>query len=219
MLRALSKMLFAAALLLAANLGPLAAPARAADEPAAGTHAAPEKQGGLFEFKPPLAIATLIVFVLLLLVLRRYAWDPLMKALHDREHYLEQTLRETEKARDEAATFLGQHKALIDQGAAQVRAMLDEARVQAQAIKDDMVKQAQQEAESVRQRAEREIGSARDQAILELWDRAADLAVSVAGKVLPRELREDDHRRLIEGALAELPQAPVGSGNGQGARA
>ena len=124
----------------------------------------------------------------------------------------------SEKARADALQYLSQHKALIEDGAAQVRTMLDEARVQSQAIKDGMVKQAQQEAEAVRTRAEREIGSARDQAILELWDRAAELAVSVAGKVLPRELGEADHRRLIEGALAELPQAPV-SGNGQGARA
>ncbi len=217
MLRVLSLTLLAVALVLSPGAGRITR----ADETktAAGNeHPQKEEQGGLFQLKPSMALATLLVFCMLLFVLRRHAWDPLLKALHDREKYLEKTLEETEKARADALQYLSQHKALIEDGAAQVRTMLDEARVQSQAIKDGMVKQAQQEAEAVRTRAEREIGSARDQAILELWDRAAELAVSVAGKVLPRELGEADHRRLIEGALAELPQAPV-SGNGQGARA
>jgi F-type H+-transporting ATPase subunit b len=183
-------------------------------QPEAEGHSAPGGTPNFLEFKPELALATLIVFVLLLIVLRIFAWGPLMKALHDREHNLEHTLLETERARDEAAELLKQHKAQLDQAQAQVRAMLDEARQHAQILKDDMVRQAQDEAEAARQRAEREIGAARDQALMELWNRASDLAVSVAGKVLPRELSDEDHRRLIAQAIDQLPQIQTASRGG-----
>lgn len=180
-------------------------------------HDAPAKPN-LLEFKPSLAVSTLIVFLILLAILGKYAWKPLMTALHDREHHLEHTLLETEKARDEAARLIDQHRAELARATDQVRAMIDEARAKAQALKDDLIRQAQDEAESARKRAEREIGAAKDQALLELWNTSAEMAVSVAGKVLPRELNESDHRRLVEQALADLPTAPAGA-NGQGARA
>jgi F-type H+-transporting ATPase subunit b len=71
------------------------------------------------------------------------------------------------------------------------------------------------EAEATRQRAERDIASARDQALLELWSKSADLAVTVAGRVLARDLGPDEHRRLIEIATNELPAAPAVT-NGHG---
>jgi F-type H+-transporting ATPase subunit b len=93
--------------------------------------------------------------------------------------------------------------------------MLDEARREAQAAADEINRKAQADAEAARQRAERDIASARDQALVELWSKSAELAVSVAGRVLARDLGPDEHRRLIETAMNELPAAPAGA-NGQG---
>lgn len=211
----------ALALVLAAGPPARSAPPFANDDPAAaaaeGGHApAKAEQPNLFELKSPLALATLIVFALLLFVLQKYAWKPLMSALHDREHQLEHTFQEAEKARTETARLLAQQKAQLDATAGEVRALLDEARQQAQKVRDDMVKQAQQEAESVRKRAEAEIGAARDQALIDIWGQAADLAVSVAGKVVPRELNPTDHRKLVEKALADLPSPAKARANGRG---
>lgn len=197
-----------------------AAPAPASDEPAAGKPSdaghppAKAAKPNLFELKPSLALDTLIVFVLLLFVLQRFAWKPLMQALHEREHQLEHTFEEAEKARAETARLLAQQKGQLDAAAGEVRALLDEARQTAQKVRDDMVKQAQQEAESVRKRAEAEIGAARDQALMDIWGQAADLAVSVAGTVVPRELNAADHRKLVERALAELPGPAKANGRG-----
>ncbi|MFO0957152.1 MAG: F0F1 ATP synthase subunit B [Isosphaeraceae bacterium] len=200
-----------------------AAYAPASDEPAAGkaaeaghppAHAAKAEKPNLFEPKPPLALATLIVFALLLFVLQKYAWKPLMEALHEREHQLEHTFQEAEKARAETARLLAEQKTQLDAAAGEVRALLDEARQQAQKVRDDMVKTAQQEAESVRKRAEAEIGAARDQALMDIWGQAADLAVSVAGTVVPRELNAGDHRKLVEKALADLPGPSKANGRG-----
>ena len=86
-----------------------------------------------------------------------------------------------------------------------MRAILDKARQEAQSAADGIVKQAQAEAEAAKQRAQRDIASARDQALAEIWQKTADMAVSVAGRVLSKELTEADQRRLLDAAIPELP--------------
>lgn len=177
----------------------------------AGEHA----EGGqpnILELKPGLATATVIVFLILFLVLWRFAWGPLSKALHDREHNMEHTLQAAEQARAEAERLLAEHRGQMAQAAAQIRQMLEDARHGAQVTADEIVKKAHDESEASRQRAERDIATARDQALLDIWTKTADLAVSVAGKVLTKSLGPDEHRRLIETARAELPASPNGHG-------
>jgi len=164
-----------------------------------------EKSPDIMEAQSPLAIWTLIVFLGLMLVLGRFAWKPLIKALDEREAHLEHVLLDSERARNEAEALVAQHRRELARAADQVRALMDEARKEAQASADSVLRRAQAEAEAARERAEREIANARDQAMMEIWSKTADLAVSVAGRVLTRELNESDHRRLVEVALGELP--------------
>jgi F-type H+-transporting ATPase subunit b len=184
---------------------------------AAGHGAGAEETPNFLEPQPSLAIWTVVVFIGLLLVLGRFAWKPLLAALRQREEHLEHVLLDTERARNEAEALLAEHRRLMADAQDKVRAMLDQARHEAQAAADEVTRKAQDEAEAARHRAERDIATARDQALVELWSKAADLAVSVAGKVLARDLGPDEHRRLIDKALAELPAAPPAhNGHGHG---
>jgi F-type H+-transporting ATPase subunit b len=153
----------------------------------------------------PLAIWTLIVFVGLVLILGKYAWKPMMKALQERESHLEHVLLDSEKARNEAEAIAAENRRQLAQAADQVRALIEEARKEAQVAAASIISKAQAEAEASRQRAEREIAGAKDQALMEIWSSTADLAVSVAGKVLSKELGEAEHRRLFDVAMSELP--------------
>jgi F-type H+-transporting ATPase subunit b len=183
------------------------------DAASAEDHA--EKTPNIIEPQSPLAIWTLLVFLGLMLVLGKFAWTPLMKALHEREAHLEHVLLDSEKARNEAEALAAQHRKELSQAADQVRALIEEARKEAQVAANSIIQKAQAEAEASRQRAEREIAGAKDQALMEIWSQTADLAVSVAGKILSKELGETDHRRLVEVAMQELPA----NGNGrEGAR-
>jgi F-type H+-transporting ATPase subunit b len=169
----------------------------------------------IMEVQSPLAIWTVVVFVGLMLVLGKFAWKPLMKALHEREAHLEHVLLDSEKARNEAEALAAQHRKELSQAADQVRALIEEARKEATVAANSIIQKAQAEAEASRHRAEREIAGAKDQALMEIWSSTANLAVSVAGKVLSKELGEADHRRLVEVAMQELPA----NGNGhEGAR-
>jgi F-type H+-transporting ATPase subunit b len=174
-----------------------------------GAEAAAHDEGGGAENpiapQPSLAIWTVVVFLGLLFVLGRFAWKPLLAALHQREEHLEHVLLETERARNESEQLLAEHRRRMGEAEEQVRALLEEGRRNARANFDEMTRKAQAEAEAARQRAERDIATARDQALAEIRTKAADLAVSVAGKVLARSLSDDDRRRLTDAAIAELP--------------
>jgi F-type H+-transporting ATPase subunit b len=176
-------------------------------------HGGGDEQPNILEFKPSLMLSTLLVFIVLLVVLWKFAWGPLSEALDERERKQEETLRHAEEAKAESARLLAEHKRQMDTAAEQVRQMLEEARKQADVHAQTIVSRAQAEAEGARDRAQREIGIAKDQALSEIWSKTADLAVSVAGKVLSKEMSHDDHRRLVDSAMGELPSA-----NGHGGR-
>ena len=166
--------------------------------------------------EPTLTIWTLVVFVGLMFVLGKFAWNPLLAALQKRESHLERVLQDTERARNESESLLAEHRKQMARAADEVRALLDKARQDAQAAADQIVRQAQDEAEAARLRAQRDIAAARDQALSEIWQKGADLAVSIAGRVLSKQLGADDHRRLLDAAIRELPAAGT---NGQGGHA
>ncbi|SIO21672.1 F-type H+-transporting ATPase subunit b [Singulisphaera sp. GP187] len=225
------RQLIAAIALMALAFGPLA---RAADTPkpaeahntevrahdsaaaGAGEAHAPSGHGeakpNILEPQPSVAIWTVVVFLGLLFVLGKFAWKPLLLALHQREEHLEHVLLDTERARNEAEKLLAEHRRQVAEAEASARALIEEARTQARATAEEIIQKARAEAEVEQKRARHEIETARDHALSEIWTKTADLAVSVAGKVLAKDLSGDDHRRLVASAMSELPVL----GNGQG---
>jgi F-type H+-transporting ATPase subunit b len=167
------------------------------------------------EVQPALAIWTFVVFVLLLLLLRKIAWKPLIQALHQREEHLEHCLLQAEKARNESEQLLSENRRLLAQADDRVKMILDKAHKDAQATAEEIIRLAQAEAEAARDRAQREIATARDQALVEIWSQTANIAVAVAGRVLTKQLSAEEHHRLLDLAISELPAAPVSS-NGHG---
>ncbi len=154
-----------------------------------------------------LGIWTLVVFVVLLLVLRRFAWGPMLEGLKRREQNIRQALEEAQRAREDAEKTRSQLQAEMSQAADKVRQMMDEARRDAQRTADDLVSKARGEIQGERERLRREIDTARDQALQQLWGQAAQLAAMISAKAVRRELTMDDHRRLVDEAIAELKDA------------
>jgi F-type H+-transporting ATPase subunit b len=185
---------------------------RAAAAPASG-HDSAESPNPM-KPEPSVAFWTVFVFAGLLFVLGKYAWKPLLNALHEREKHLEHVLTETERARNESEANLAEHRKLMTRASDEVRGILDKARQEAQAAANQIVKQAQGEAELAKERAGRDIAAARDQALAEIWHKTADMAVTVAGRVLAKELTGPEQHRLLDRAIQELPDAPGSNGHG-----
>jgi F-type H+-transporting ATPase subunit b len=158
-------------------------------------------------FIPPrldLTIWTIIVFVGLLIVLRKYAWGPMLAGLQGRESRIRGALDEAHTARDEAQKLRSELQAEMNKVHDKIRAMMDDARREGQQNKDRMVAEGKAEIQAERDRARREIQTEREQAIQELWSQTAQLATLVSAKVIGRSLSADDHRSLVDEAAAEL---------------
>lgn len=165
------------------------------------------KEEGILDPRFDLGIWTIVVFVLLFLVLRKYAWGPMLEGLQKREQNIHNAIAEAHQTREEAHKLRDQFQAEIARAHEKVRDILDEARREAQQVKDDMLAKARAEIQGERDRLRREIDTARDQAIQELWNQTAQLAALVSTKAIRRQLTTDDHRRLVDEALTELRAA------------
>src|SRR5438552_4463034 len=155
----------------------------------------------------PLGIWSIVVFVILLVVLKKYAWGPILEGLQKREHNIESAVRDAQQARDEAQRLRDQLQREVDKAHEKVRDILDESRRRAQQTTDEMIAKARTEIQAERDRLRREIEMARVQALQELWKQAADLATMISAKAIRRQLSAEDHRRLVDEALAELQGA------------
>jgi F-type H+-transporting ATPase subunit b len=151
-----------------------------------------------------LAIWTFVVFGLLIIVLGKYAWGPIMAGLDKREANLRKAHDDADAARSEAQKALDDVKARLAKTSDEVRAMLDEARREAQAVKDRFKSDAATEIQAERDRIRREIDMAKDQALQEIYHQAVQLAALVSTKAIKRQLTPADHQGLLDDALADL---------------
>jgi F-type H+-transporting ATPase subunit b len=160
---------------------------------------------------PDLAIFTFIVFVILLIVLRKFAWGPIMQALERREHNVAEHIAQAERNHEQARQLLSEYEQRLSGAANEVRELLEEARRDAEVTKQSILAEARQGAEAERARALRDIESATDAALETLAQRSGDLAVELAGKIVGAKLTKDDHARLIQEAVAKFPVAEASS--------
>ncbi|MGC3972696.1 MAG: F0F1 ATP synthase subunit B [Pirellulales bacterium] len=157
------------------------------------------------EVKTDLAIFTAAVFLLLVIILRKFAWKPIAAGLEKREHHIAHEIAAAEKANHDAQHLLADYKQKLDAAHAEVRAILEEARRDAEHTKQLTISEARAEAQIEAARGKREIEAAKDVAMRELAEVAADQALALAGKLLQQKLQPADHARLIEEALAKFP--------------
>jgi F-type H+-transporting ATPase subunit b len=190
---------------------------RAADEPGhtpkATSHSAEgSEQVDIFQRNDigpavDLGIWTFAVFLILLGLLWLMAWKPLREGLQKREHGIQAAIDEAKRAREEAQRLREQWQHEMDSANDKVRDLMEGARRDAQRTTEEMVGKARSEIQAERDRLRREIDTAKDQAIKELWNHTANLAAQVSAKAIRRQLTPDDHRRLVEEAMAELGKA------------
>jgi len=157
---------------------------------------------------PDLAIWTAIVFGVVLVILWKFAWGPITLGLQKREKAIADNVAAAEEAAAEAHRLTEQYEKKLAEAAAEVRAMIEEARRDAEHTKSQIIAEAQAESAKETKRATREITLAKDAALEELGQLSANLAINLAGEIVRRELKPDDHAELIRQAMSHLPHQP-----------
>jgi F-type H+-transporting ATPase subunit b len=147
---------------------------------------------------------TVIVFLLLLLILRKFAYPALIGAVEAREKALEEQIAEAERARVEAEALLAEHKKLLAEGRTAAHALLVEARTTAEKERALAMEKTRLEQDELLARARRDIATERERAIAELRREAVDLSLAAASKLIGERLTADTDRKLVEQYLASL---------------
>lgn len=150
------------------------------------------------------SLAAIIAFVILLVVLRKFAWGPILSGLQDREAKIKGDLEEAEKAANEANATLTEYKAKLADAQEQARAMIDQSRDDAQRVAAEIKDDTQNEINQMKERAQQDIGAAKEQALGEIYQQTAALATDVAGRILQRQIDETDQQRLVDESLGQL---------------
>jgi F-type H+-transporting ATPase subunit b len=151
-----------------------------------------------------LTLWSIVIFVILYFVLRRFAWGPILDGLRKREHSIESAIEEAKRAREEMAKQQAEFQRQLAEANQQIPQLMEQARRQAEQLKEEMRTQAATEINNERQRLRREIDVAKDQALSEIWKQAANLATVISAQAIRRSLSPEDHRRLVDDALREI---------------
>jgi len=163
-------------------------------------------EGGMSPFAGDVgnALWTIAIFLLVVFVLGRFAWRPILSGLQSRESFIRQSIEEARRDRAEAEERLKQYIDKLNHARSEATAIVDEARRDADVVKQRIEQEASAEAARIVERARREIQLATEGAVKEIYALTAKLSTQVASKILEREITPQDHERLIRESIDRL---------------
>ena len=159
-----------------------------------------EVHGGLLAW-------TVLTFVLLLVVLKKVAWGPILDALEARENEIKDALNAAEKAREEAERVSSDYEDAIRKAQAEAQQIISDAKTAGEKVKLDLEAIASVKADEIIEKAKTQIDAERVKVISEIKTVAVEISLSAAAKVIERNLDSDDNRKLINEALEGIGQA------------
>jgi len=160
----------------------------------------------MLDINPGLIVWTIITFLVLLFVLKRFAWKPLLQALTSREEKIRESLEQAEHARQEAQRLIEANERQMQQAQGEFQRLMREAREEAEKLRAKRRQEADEEAKKIVDQGKMEIEREKEAALNQLRNEVANLAVRAAGRILDEELDEKKHRKLVDAYLRDLPR-------------
>ena len=163
-----------------------------------------EGGGSFTDVNIPTVFWTWGVFLVTFFLLKRIAWPMLLAKMEEREVRIREGLKKAEEAEARAQELLEKQESILEEARQEAQKLLADSRSAAENIKNETVASAQAEIAAERERAKKEIAMERTRAVDELKRAVVDLTLGAAGRVLERELNDDDHRRLATEAIGQM---------------
>jgi F-type H+-transporting ATPase subunit b len=158
----------------------------------------------LVKLDPGLFIWTIITFLLLFFVLAKYAWKPLIKMLDDRESMIRSSLDDAEKAKLELERLNKESEAITAKARSEAQAILAESKTVAEKVKEDTIAKAKEQAIKISDDAQKQIQVEKDKAITDIKQEVVNLTLSVAEKLINKNLNDADNKSLIDESLKKV---------------
>jgi F-type H+-transporting ATPase subunit b len=175
-------------------------------------HAA-EGGGGLFDINPGLSIWTIVVFLLLVFVLGRYAWGPILAAVDAREQRIQDSLDQASKQSEEIKALVAEQRQHLAAARKEAQQIVAEGREAGERVRRDIEEKARSEGLALIEAARREIGREKEAALEEVRHESVELALAVASRLVSQKLDAEQDRQLAASYIETL------QGRGDGAQA
>ena len=165
---------------------------------------ASEGGGSLVDVNPGLVIWTVITFAILLFVLKKLAWKPILTALNEREDAIKESLEKAEKAKDEAQKILQENQVSLLKADEESKKIIEQSRQYAEKLKDQMLRESKEQAQKIVEDASAQIEQKKEAAFSELKTKVAEIAISAAEKILKENLDKDSHKKLVDRYIEDI---------------
>jgi F-type H+-transporting ATPase subunit b len=163
-----------------------------------------EDGGSLYAGDIGQAVAAILIFLVLLWILGRYAWGPIVEQLQQREQRVEKTLDDAARREHEANRLLGEYEAQLERAETDAQKLVEQSRAQAARDRAELLEQARRKSEAQAAEAREAIEQARRETLEQLHHQTAQLAAEIAGQVIGTGLDDSTHRRLVDQSLQEI---------------
>ena len=144
----------------------------------------------MISFDPGLIIWTTIIFTLLLIVLKKFAWKPILNSVDERNKSIEEALKAADKAKEEMASLNADNERILQEARVERDTLLKEAREIKKSIINEAKEQANTEAEKILTSTKEQISNEKMKALTELKNQVAELSIEMTEKVLKLELSD-----------------------------
>ena len=157
---------------------------------------------------PGLAIWTIITFLVLLWLLAKFAWRPMLSALEARRETIRKSLDDAQQARRELEEVNKESSRILKKAHAEAESILSKSRIDAETLREEMKQKARADADAIVREARRQIETETGRALRQIRGEIADLSVEIASKLIRRDLSKEDNSALIEDTLRQLESGP-----------
>jgi F-type H+-transporting ATPase subunit b len=153
---------------------------------------------------PGLYIWTIATFLVLLALLAKFAWRPLLEALERRQESIRQSLDDARQAKQELERLQAESQRILAQARSEAEAIVARTRDDAARLREELRQKAQQEASGIVRNAEQQIELETARALQQIRHEAVDLSIAIASKLLQRNVSREDNERLIDDTFKQL---------------
>ena len=158
----------------------------------------------LVQVDPGLFIWTIVTFLVLLGLLAKFAWGPLLKALDERQEMIRKSLHDADQATQDLKRLHQESAQIIAAARADAQSIVAKSRVAADTVREDLKQKAKEEADALVRGAQRQIQLETARAVQQIRHEVVDLSLAVASKLIKKNLTQEDNDALIQDSLTQI---------------
>ena len=160
--------------------------------------------GSLLDVNPGLIIWTILTFLILLIILKKVAWKPILTALDNREKEIEDSLNRAEQAKKDAQKILEENQATLSKAEEESKKIIDQSREYADKLKEQMLKESKDQQQKIIEDASAEIERKKNAAFEELKNQIAEISVNAAEKIMKENIDANKNKQIVNKYLSEI---------------